>query len=255
MLGRKPSSFCDKLFHRVVKTDFKVYIGTRWAETLSDENLTFFVVPTVRESVHFFRKLYDWVVGTAFQLAIASFWEEVSAVIFPPIIFGHWAKPLRNFFEFLSTALSKLHSSCPEELFELKNVCKSCRVLFITFGLSAKKILLSGKKSSPVFSKGHSTCLWDSFKEKVSFGIFFVTFGNWSENSPFCRKIFVRFVRTSFYLSQESWSGGNKFKGKFLEIFCVRTSIEKFPAFCRSFFHRVVKTAFYVSIATFWSFV
>ena len=140
----------------------------------------------------FFRKLYDWVVGTAFQLAIASFWEEVSAVIFtpPPIIFGHWAKPLRDFFEYLSTGLSKLHSSCPEELFELKNVCKSCRVLFITFGLSDKEILLSGKKSSPGLSKGHSTCLWDPFKEKVSFGIFFVTFGNWSEKSRFLSKNF-----------------------------------------------------------------
>ena len=71
----------------------------------------------------------------------------------------------------------------------------------------------------------------------------------------FCRKIFVRFVRTGFYLSQESWWGGNKFKEKFLESFFVRTSIEKFPAFCRKIFHRVVKTAFYVSIATFWSFV
>ena len=94
----------------------------------------------------FFRKLYDWVVGTAFQLAIASFWEEVSAKIFPPIIFGHLAKPLRDFFEYLSTGLSKLHSSCPEELFELNKFCKSCRVLFITLGLSDKKILLSGKK-------------------------------------------------------------------------------------------------------------
>ena len=109
---------------------------------------------------------------------------------FPPIIFGHLAKLLWDFFEYLSTGLSKLHSSCPEELFELNNVCKSCRVLFITFGLSDKKILLSGKKSSPGLSKSHSTCLWDPFKEKVSFGIFFVTVGNWSENSRFLSKNF-----------------------------------------------------------------
>ena len=105
-----------------------------------------FLVPTVRESFHFFRKLYDWVVGTAFQLAIASFCEEVSAVIFPPIIFGHWAKVLRDFVKNLSTGWSKLHSSCPEELFELNKFCKSCGVLFITFGLSDKKKLAFWQK-------------------------------------------------------------------------------------------------------------
>ena len=192
----------------------------------------------------FFRKLYDWFVKTAFQLAIGSFWDYVSAVNFPPTNFGHWAKPLRDFVENLSTGLSKLHSSCPEELFELSNFCKSFRVLFITFRLSDKKILLSSKKSSPRLSKGHSTCLYDTFKEMIFFGIF-LSLSEIDRKIPhFCRKIFVRFVRTGFYLSQESWRGVNKFKEKFLEIFFVRTSIEKFPAFYRKVFHRVVKTAF-----------
>ena len=41
MLGRKPSAICDKLFDRVVKSAFQVYMRTSWTEKLSDENLTF----------------------------------------------------------------------------------------------------------------------------------------------------------------------------------------------------------------------
>ena len=94
----------------------------------------------------FFRKLYDWFVKTAFQLAIGSFWDYVSAVIFLPINFGHWAKALRDFVKKLSTGWSKLNFSCPEELFELNKFCKSCRVLFITLGLSDKKNLAFWQK-------------------------------------------------------------------------------------------------------------
>ena len=203
----------------------------------------------------FFRKLYDWVVGTAFQLAIASFWEEVSAVIFPPIIFGHWAKPLWDFFEYLSTGLSKLHSSCPEELFELNNVCKSCRVLFIIFGFRTKKSCFLAKKVRQGCQKAILHVYGTHSRRRFPLE-FFLSHSEIDRKIPaFCRKIFVRFVRTGFYLSQEAWWGGNKFKEKFLVIFFVQTSIENFSAFWQKFFHGVVKTAFYVSIATFWSFV
>ena len=155
----------------------------------------------------FFRKLYDWVVGTAFQLAIASFWEEVSAKIFPPIIFGHLAKPLRDFFEYLSTGLSKLHSSCPEELFELNKFCKSCRVLFITLGLSDKKILLSGKKVRQGCQKAILHVYMTHSRRWFSLE-FFLSLSELDRKIPaFCQKIFVRFVRTGFFVSQEAWWG------------------------------------------------
>ena len=141
----------------------------------------------------FFRKLYDWVVGTAFQLAIASFWEEVSAVIFPPIIFGHWAKALRDFVKNLSTEWSRLHSPCPEELFELNKFCKSCRVLFITFGLSDKKTCFLAKKVRQGCQKAilhvyrtHSR-RWFSLE-------FFLSLSEIDRKNPaFCQKISVRF--------------------------------------------------------------
>ena len=95
MLGRKPSAFCDKLFDRVVKTAFQVYMGTSWAEKISGENLTFCCADIERKVFTFVRKFFDWVVRTAFHLAIGFFWEEVSSLSFPlsfldikPKIFG-----------------------------------------------------------------------------------------------------------------------------------------------------------------------
>ena len=74
---------------------------------------------------------------------------------------------------------------------------------------------------------------------------FFLSLSKLDRKIPaFCQKIFVRFVRTGFFVSQEAWWGGNKFKEKLLVILFVRISIEKFSACCRKFFHRVVKTAF-----------
>ena len=124
MLGRKPSAFCDKHFDRVVKIAFQVYMGTSWAEKLSDGNLTFSCSDIERKIFVLVRKFFDWVVRTAFHLAIGLFWEEVSSLSFPPNSFGHWAKILRDFVECLSTGLSKLHFSCPEAFFELNIFCK-----------------------------------------------------------------------------------------------------------------------------------
>ena len=70
MLGKKPTAFCDKLFDRVVKSAFQVYIGTRWAEKLSDENVNFPRSDMGRKVFTFVRKFIDWVVRTAFRLAI-----------------------------------------------------------------------------------------------------------------------------------------------------------------------------------------
>ena len=83
MLGRKPSAFGDKPFDRVVKTAFQVYMGTSWAEKLSDENITFSCSDIGRKVFTFVRKFFDWVVRTAFHLAIGLFWEEVSSLSFP----------------------------------------------------------------------------------------------------------------------------------------------------------------------------
>ena len=83
MLGRKPSAFCDKPFDRVVKTAFQVYMGTSWAQKLSDENLTFSCSDIERKVFTFDRKFFDWVVRSAFHLAIGLFWEEVSSLSFP----------------------------------------------------------------------------------------------------------------------------------------------------------------------------
>ena len=82
MLDRKPSAFCDKLFDRVVKTAFPVYMGTSWAEKISGENLTFCCADIERKVFTFVRKFFDWVVRTAFHLAIGFFWE-VSSLRFP----------------------------------------------------------------------------------------------------------------------------------------------------------------------------
>ena len=48
-----------------------------------------------------------------------------------------------------------------------------CGVLFITFGLSDKKKLLSGRKITPCLSKVHSDCPLEQFEERVSSEIFF----------------------------------------------------------------------------------
>ena len=173
MLGRKPSAFCDKFFDRVVKVAFQVYMGTNWAGKLSNENLTFSCSDIERNVFTFVRKFFNWVVRTAFYLAKGLFWEEVSPLSFSPIFFGHWAKNLREFVDCLSTGLSKLHSSCPEAFFALNIFCKKVVELFITFGLSDKKRLLSDRKTSPYLSKVHSDCPLEKFDERFSSEIFF----------------------------------------------------------------------------------
>ena len=60
-----------------------MYIGTSWAEKLSDENLTFSCSDIERKVFTFVRKFFDWVVRTAFHLAKGLFWEEVSSLSFP----------------------------------------------------------------------------------------------------------------------------------------------------------------------------
>ena len=116
-----------------------------------------------------------------------------------------------------------------------------------------KKILLSGKKVRQGCQKAILHVYGTHSRRRFPLEFFLSLSDIDRKITAFCRKIFVRFVRTGFYLSQEAWWGGNKIIKKFLVIF-FRTSIEKFPAFCRKFFHRVVKTAFYVSLATFWNF-
>ena len=83
---------------------------------------------------------------------------------FSPIFFGHWAKILRDFVDCLSTGSSKLHSSCPKELFELNKFCKSCRVLFITFGLSDKKSCFLAEKYRHVCQKCILTVRWNNLR-------------------------------------------------------------------------------------------
>ena len=121
MLDRKQSAFRDKLFDRVVETAFQVYMGTSWAEKFSDENLTFSCSDIERKVFTFVRKFFDWVVRSAFHLAVGFFWEEVSPLSFPPIFFGHWAKNLRDFVEYLWTGwqncIRRVHKSSSSWIF------------------------------------------------------------------------------------------------------------------------------------------
>ena len=177
MLGRKPSAFCDKLFDSVVKTAFQVYMGTSWAKKLSDENVTFSCSDIERKVFTFVRKFFDWVVRTAFHLAIGLFWEEVSPLSFRPIFFGHWAKNLRDFVECLSTELSKLHSSCPEALFELNIFCKKV----VEFCLSpsdfqTKKTSFLAEKYRHVCQKCILTVHWNNLRRGFFMEIFFGPF-------------------------------------------------------------------------------
>ena len=135
-----------------------------------------FLVPTLSGKFHFCPKVF-WLgcqkcipPGNRIILRRSILFE------FSPIFFGHWAKTLRDFVGCLPTGLSKLHSSCPKELFELNKFCKSCRVLFITFALSGKKILLYGRRISQCLSKVHSKCPLEQFEERFSLGIFFGRF-------------------------------------------------------------------------------
>ena len=62
---------------------------------------------------------------------------------------------------------------------------KSCRVLFITFGLSDKKILLSDKNISPCLSKVHSKCPLEQFEERFSLEILLASFRALAKNIRF----------------------------------------------------------------------
>ena len=171
-VGQKTIGTFDKLFDRVVKTAFQVYMGTSWAEKLSDENLTFSCSDIERNVFTFVRKFLNWVVRTAFYLAIRLFWEEVYSLSFSPIFFGHSAKNLRDFVECLSTGLSKLHSSCPEAFFALNIFCKKVVEFCLSLSDFQTKIFFCGRKKTP-FVKMHSNSPLEQFEKKVTFGSFF----------------------------------------------------------------------------------
>ena len=163
------SAFSRKIFDEVVKTAFNVSIATFWKIKLKFSDVgqktigilwqtirqgcqncfpgvhgnklsrkTFRWKPYIflfrhwAENFTFVRKFFEWVVRTAFHLAIGLFWEEVSSLSFFSIFFGPWARNLRDFVECLSTGLSKLHSSRPEAFFALNIFCKK----FVEFCLS-----------------------------------------------------------------------------------------------------------------------
>ena len=152
-------------FPLFVKTAFQVYIGTMWAEKVSDENLTFSCSDIERKIFNFVRKFFDWVVRTAFHLAIGLFWEEVSSLSFPPISFGHWAKILRNFVECLSTGLSKLHFSCPEAFFELNIFCKKVVEFYLSLSpFQTIKSCSMAEKYRHVCQKCILTVHWNNLK-------------------------------------------------------------------------------------------
>ena len=165
MLGRKSSAFCDKLFDRVVETAFQLHMGTIWAEKHSDENLTFSCSDIERNVSTFVRKFSDWVVRTAFHLAKGIFWE-VSVLSFPPFFRTLSKKSpwfCRLFINWVVKTAFVVSVRAPRVEYFLE---KSCRVLFITFGLSDKKILLSDKNISPCLSKVHSNCPLNQFDER-----------------------------------------------------------------------------------------
>ena len=200
MLGRKPSAFFDKLFDMVVKNCFLGVHGNKLSRKTFRWKPYIFLFRHWAENFHFVRKFFDWVVRTAFHLAIGFFWEEVSSLSFPLSFSDIEAKNLREFVECLSTGLSKLHSSCPKELFELNKFCKSCRVLFITFGLSDKKNLLSGRKISPCLSKVPSDCPLGQFEGRFFWKSFLAVFRDLAKKiSVFPRRTFYGVVKTAFY--------------------------------------------------------
>ena len=187
-------------------------------------------------------------------MAIGSFWEDLSAVIFP--------RPFSDIEQNLFGILSRIYQlgcqNCilrvPKNSLSWKNFAKVVEFYLSLSDFRTKKSCFLVKKVRQGCQKAILHVYGTHSRRRFPLE-FFLSHSEIDRKIPaFCRKIFVRFVRTGFYLSQEAWWGGNKFKEKFLVIFFVQTSIENLPAFCRKFFHRIVKTAFYVSIATFWNF-
>ena len=157
MLGRKPSAFCDKLFDRIVKTAFQVYMGTSWAETLSDENLTLSCSDIERKIFTFVREFFDWVVRTAFFVSRSVLWIEY----------------------FLQ---------------------ESCRVLFITFGLSDKKSCFLAEKYRHLCQKCIPTVRWNNLRGGFLWKSFLAIFRDLAKkNSVFPRINFYAVVKAAFH--------------------------------------------------------
>ena len=128
------------------------------------------------ECFHFFRKLYDWVARTVFHLAKGSFWEEVSAVI-PPHHFRTLGKYFSGFCRiFILWVVQTAFLVSRRKLWVKEILQKSCRALFITFGLSHKENLAFWQKHSPGLSKAHSNWPLEQFEERSSLINFFGPF-------------------------------------------------------------------------------
>ena len=147
MLGKKPSAFCDKLFDRVVKTAFQVYMGTSWAEKLSDENLTFSCSHIERKVFTFVRKFFWLGCQNCIPPGKRIILRRSILFVFFPYLFRTLSKKCsgvcRMFINWVvKTAFFVSRSVlCVDYLLQ-----ESCTVLFITFGLSDKKICSLAEK-------------------------------------------------------------------------------------------------------------
>ena len=162
------SAFCRKIFNEVVKAAFYVSIATFWKKNAWSFQML------GRKPSAFCDKLIDRVVKTAFQVYMGISWAEklsdenltFSCSDIERKVFTF----VRKFFNWVVKSAFFVSRSvlCVEHLWQ-----ESCRVLIITFGLSDKKYLLSGRKITPCFSKVLKSAFWLSIgtiRGKVSFG-------------------------------------------------------------------------------------
>ena len=246
----------SKLSDRVLKTAFYMSTGTNWAEIKFFFEGTAFFLSFLDVEQNFF-----WPAGRNFSAELSKLssrcpWQHFLEKYY---FFGRtMCLPFSNneqiflFFSKDSTALSKLHSTCPEEQSEENHIFLKKLYLFLfIFGRWGKNYQTSGKKK---FVRVIKTAVY------VSVGFF------WWETLLFRKTLFPIFGRWTkhFRPSCKTFEPGRRNcilrvhknnlrrKSFFIFLYGFRIRSEQFSAFYWNFSDRVVETAFYMSGGTFW---
>ena len=142
--------------------------------------ISFSICITKQKDFRFSRKASDRVVITAYDISFFVFF----------LFFGFWTRTFRAFWQISPTTLPKLHTLCPQELFD-----EVCFFLESSFSLLLNKEQKFFIDYSKLSSRVDETAFWVS-KERIRRSFFWEEKQNFSRNFWHWAKIFRAFGKT-----------------------------------------------------------
>ena len=199
----------------IVKTTFGVSRGKMWGFLIEKRMIFHIFLHFDKNHCWFLPNSYGRVSETSIYVSGEKFWEKKNEKRWFLRNFVIWVKKLGNWANKIMQGLPKVHSACPGELLEEKNLVEEEWFLSTSHALreklssfEQKKSWTFGKKFAVCFSELHSSCPEDVFEEKHIW--------KWWFSCAFCA------------LSESFWSIGGKLFFLFNKQFTIGFSKPKF---------------------------